>query len=671
MAKTKILGEPFDTYVDQQITVRQTRLGQNQKTSDDLVVFNASTPWIRLSSSVSVGADRAEKLVRNIGGSICVGDVVGSNLAKNLVLFAGSSEGAGGTQKGGLTRGGLKGAYGFLTDPKTQGYKPMPGITSISTNYKNNGSLKQAQVNLKCFSKGQFEAIETLYLRLGYTLTLEYGHSIYYNNGTKKQNMSALEIPNILFIDKLPNVDKEEAEAAALAAAAEVTDEYEKMAVAIIAKGKAERNQSYAARIQTAIQKNKQNTGGNYDALVAKVSNFSWKLNPDLSYDIVLNLISVGDIIDSLKMNLGGVGSGESGNLATTEAGVQNITNLLLSKDTSKLNGFLYDLTQEILSQDARTQLEEGSQELLDDVDSAVAANKLLKQIIPKYTGVITAQRIKYITPYQNLFTFLGNNKVKPDFTFRKPNVVETEVNAFQEDLENIGDFLSGVGEALGLVDPADDEEAPRPSLETLNNQNIYVDTGTFQFENLTKQAEYKDLITLLPDTNSGKKLKREDSNTRAYLNRLGYTYTEEDAKGASVDITRTERKDSLYNKIKDLSAGLTRDEEWFNKLEPVLLDEKVDNNGETIPAIDNTSEIKYLDIQSKSTAQVKKTLGEAYATGKIGPTEQKNLKIATSSSTYTTASLLDNLGYPKYLQQQIQRDIDDAKANTTLRSSF
>ena len=643
MAKTKILGEPFDTYVDEQITVRQTRLGQTQKTSDDLVVFNASTPWIRLSSSVSVGADRAEKLVRNIGGSISVGDVVGSNLAKNLVLFAGSSEGAGGTQKGGLTRGGLKGAYGFLTDPKTQGYKPMPGITSISTNYKNNGSLKQAQVNLKCFSKGQFEAIETLYLRLGYTLTLEYGHSIYYNNGTKKQNMSALEIPNILFIDKLPKVSKEEAEAAALAAAAEVTDEYEKMAVAIIAKGRAERNPKYAVRIQTAIKDNKVKTSGNYDALVAKVSNFSWKLNPDLSYDIVLNLISVGDIIDSLKMNLGGIGSGESGNLATTEAGVQNITNLLLSKDTSKLNGFLYDLTQEVLSQDARTQLEEGSQELLKDVDSARVAKKLLKQIIPKYTSVIIAQRIKYINPYQELFTFLESNKVKPDFTLRKPNVLEREVLAFQEDLRNIGDFFTG-----------DDEEVPRPSLETLSNQNIYVDTGTFQFEKPIKQAEYENLINLLPNTEYGRILKGL-KNTRKNLNLLGYTYTEPTAQEISVDIIRTQKSGTLYNKIKDLATGLNKNEEWFGKLKPDLLDEKVDSEGNVTPEVDNTGEIKYLDAQSKNTAQVKNTLGEIYAKGRVGTTEQKNLKIVTSSSSYSTASLLNNLGYPEYLQKELE----------------
>ena len=78
MAKTKILGEPFDEYVDKQITVRQTRLGQTQKTSDDLVVFNASTPWIRLSSSVSVGKGRATELVSNIGGGISLEDVVGS-----------------------------------------------------------------------------------------------------------------------------------------------------------------------------------------------------------------------------------------------------------------------------------------------------------------------------------------------------------------------------------------------------------------------------------------------------------------------------------------------------------------------------------------------------------------------------------------------------------------
>ena len=55
------------------------------------------------------------------------------------------------------------------------------------------------------------------------------------------------------------------------------------------------------------IEENKKKTSGNYDAMVAKVSNFSWSLNDDLSYDITLDLVSVGDVIDSLKMNFGGI----------------------------------------------------------------------------------------------------------------------------------------------------------------------------------------------------------------------------------------------------------------------------------------------------------------------------------------------------------------------------
>jgi hypothetical protein len=38
--------------------------------------------------------------------------------------------------------------------------------------------------------------------------------------------------------------------------------------------------------------------------LLAKVSNFDWSFNPDGSYDINLTLISLGDVIESLKTNV-------------------------------------------------------------------------------------------------------------------------------------------------------------------------------------------------------------------------------------------------------------------------------------------------------------------------------------------------------------------------------
>jgi hypothetical protein len=45
-------------------------------------------------------------------------------------------------------------------------------------------------------------------------------------------------------------------------------------------------------------------SAGNYDAFYGKVINFSWSFAEDGSYDIDLELRSVGDVVESLKMNV-------------------------------------------------------------------------------------------------------------------------------------------------------------------------------------------------------------------------------------------------------------------------------------------------------------------------------------------------------------------------------
>ena len=52
------------------------------------------------------------------------------------------------------------------------------------------------------------------------------------------------------------------------------------------------------------IEKERENYQGNYDGFFGRVSNFSWGFNPDGSYNITIDLISLGDIIESLKINL-------------------------------------------------------------------------------------------------------------------------------------------------------------------------------------------------------------------------------------------------------------------------------------------------------------------------------------------------------------------------------
>ena len=64
-----------------------------------------------------------------------------------------------------------------------RGYVPMPGITDVSVQYQNNGALSKATIKIKCFNKKQFQIIDVLYLRPGYSLLLEFGHSTYLNNG--------------------------------------------------------------------------------------------------------------------------------------------------------------------------------------------------------------------------------------------------------------------------------------------------------------------------------------------------------------------------------------------------------------------------------------------------------------------------------------------------------
>ena len=52
------------------------------------------------------------------------------------------------------------------------GIVPMPGIESVDVKALERGSIRRATVTLKAYNKEQFDIIDILYLRLGYTLLL-------------------------------------------------------------------------------------------------------------------------------------------------------------------------------------------------------------------------------------------------------------------------------------------------------------------------------------------------------------------------------------------------------------------------------------------------------------------------------------------------------------------
>jgi len=274
-----ILGEGFPESIIKQVEQRQKIYGSGyasgtKRTNEELVYLNSNTSWVKLVSSVDI---IDQKVIQDRSLSSIPG-IDSSELARKFVLFNGVWDANSYNQRGGISdqnnylgvnSKGINSAYGIGgTD---FGIRPMMGIQSTIVKFENRGSLKRATVKLKAFNKVQFDIIDVLYLRLGFNLLLEWGHSMYYDNSgilqTKIDNSLAIEFLNGVgkIEDKLENLD------------------YQKF-LKLIAKKRTTSN-------------------GNYDAMFAKVSNFHWSFLPDGSYDITIDLVSIGDIIESFKIN--------------------------------------------------------------------------------------------------------------------------------------------------------------------------------------------------------------------------------------------------------------------------------------------------------------------------------------------------------------------------------
>ena len=231
-----ILGQGFDPYVSSQINDRQDLIGKTQRTQQDMTYMNSRESWLKLSSG------------SEIEGS--------EDLSKSFALFNGTY----------LANYSFKDSFGIYksydtADPEF-GIVPMPGLISAEVKALNRGSIKEAKIKLKVNSRYQFIILDKLYLRLGYSMLLEWGWNIYVDNGDIMQMGPTLS-DNKWF-------------------------------------DKANDKKDYTFWLKE-IQDLKQIYKGNYDAMFGKVVNFNWSFQPDGSYDIELKLISHGDIIESLR----------------------------------------------------------------------------------------------------------------------------------------------------------------------------------------------------------------------------------------------------------------------------------------------------------------------------------------------------------------------------------
>lgn len=245
-----IFGEGFDPIIDKQVDIRQQKYGSgyaSSRTPEELIYLNGNTSWCKLASATNLNQS-------------------GNELAKKYVLFNGTTPNGTPPQRAGVGSNAEElGAYG-IGGTLHSGLAPMPGIISADIIHENRGSLRRAEVKIKAFNKEQFNIIDVLYLRLGYSILLEWGHSMYYQSNPSGE---------IEFVSSNPY---------------SLTTEF------------LEGRGTYGTFLNL-IQQYRLKSQGNYDAMFGRVANFSWSFLKDGTYDITLKLVSIGDVIESLKIN--------------------------------------------------------------------------------------------------------------------------------------------------------------------------------------------------------------------------------------------------------------------------------------------------------------------------------------------------------------------------------
>ena len=240
-----IFRETFPAFVQNELQRRQD--GMLTRNPSFLHQLNSRSAWVRMTSGVDFEGSSA--LAKNY---VLQGGVLNHSVKKtktgNVDVF---------TQKNGL--GDSSNAYSNKSQGgalNRTGIRPMPGITNVAIQSKGAyGSLQEATVTFNCWDIKQLEELEVLYMRPGYTVLLEFGWDFARVNGA------------------LPSYD-------------------------ILNQSNISLNDAFAQIYEIIDQSN-----GTYDALLGYVKNYNWSARDDGGYDCTTSIISLGEVLESLKCN--------------------------------------------------------------------------------------------------------------------------------------------------------------------------------------------------------------------------------------------------------------------------------------------------------------------------------------------------------------------------------
>jgi len=284
---TNIAGSAFQPYVATQIEKRKALVNKDYRSSSELNWLSNKNVWIRISSGANVKSEN--KRYQGLKGD---------ELSKKYILQGGVLNHLGGADSYVLRSGvGPDGAYGIGgTD---FGLVPMPGLTNISIKTGGKlGTLKETTFDFVCHNIEQLNIMEALYMKLGFGVLVEWGHTYYINNDTEKIETTPTPLPFYGIHTKEDLMEK--------------------------------------------IAANRKNHFGNYDASWGTVKNFTYSLDGNGRFNCQVQLVGAGDILESLKVNL----SGEFQSNVTGSINTGSIYPVVADQNLSLLNSALFNIYQ-------------------------------------------------------------------------------------------------------------------------------------------------------------------------------------------------------------------------------------------------------------------------------------------------------------------------------------
>ena len=241
-----IFRETFTPTVKDQLTQRQKSL--RDRSPQSIIQLNSRNSWIRMTSSVNVDGKNTLAKQYILQGGVLLNNKLRAGVGNADAAYSGFTPSLKSYNNPNLTAG-------------TAGIKPMPGITSIDIKSKTAyGSLREVTVNFKCNNIQQLEDLELIYMRPGYTVLIEWGWAPFLDNSGKPKY-------NINFYDGVIN-------------------------------GGVGRDQIFKDLYNKTIEHS-----SNYDAMLGYVKNYNWSARMDGGYDCQTTIISIGEILESLKIN--------------------------------------------------------------------------------------------------------------------------------------------------------------------------------------------------------------------------------------------------------------------------------------------------------------------------------------------------------------------------------